>query len=79
MKINLRDYLIMKIDSSNEVKLSARKSVELLRILKNRLPRIQSVHQSESVDTIQLFLKDAFLSEAFCYLRYTSHRQMDAF
>ncbi len=44
---------IMLIDSSLEVKLYARESIELPGIIKDRLPRIQSVYQPESVHDIQ--------------------------
>ncbi|HDZ25937.1 MAG TPA: FAD-binding oxidoreductase [Candidatus Aminicenantes bacterium] len=43
----------MILDSSLEVKLYTKESVELPNILKNRLPRIQFISQPESIDDIQ--------------------------
>ena len=43
----------MIIDSALEVKLYTRESIELPSIIKDRLPRIQSVYQPESVHDIQ--------------------------
>ena len=46
----------MIIDSTLETRLYARESVELPRIIKDRLPRIQSVFQPESLSDIQKLL-----------------------
>ncbi len=43
----------MILDSSLEVKLYTKESVELPNILKDRLPRIQFISQPENIDDIQ--------------------------